>query len=170
MNEELRRLHEADQSDRQRWASGPPVGDEEARVVDRDQARRRRAAELVEAGALAEAADSFHAAMLLQHGEAPADYERARALGERAAALGHPTGRWLAAAARDRWLMRPGRPQQYGTQYTLQEGRWVLWTVDPATTDAERAAAGVPPLAAAQRQAERMTRPLRPPATAPEEH
>lgn len=164
MNEELRRLYEADQADRQRWVSGPPEGDEEARVIDRDRARRRRTAELVEAGALAEAADYFHATMLFQHGETPADYERARALAERAAALGHPTGRWLAAAAHDRWLTHQGQPQKYGTQYTLQEGQWVLAPVDPATTDAERAAAGVPPLAEAPHRYGRPRRGRRRPA------
>lgn len=50
------------------------------------------------------------------------------------------------AAAYDRWLMRQGRAQKYGTQYLIRDGRWVLYEVDPATTDAQRARWNVPPL------------------------
>ncbi len=63
------------------------------------------------------------------------------------AELGHRAARWLAAAAHDRWLMRQGKPQKYGTQYVTEGDRWRLWEVDPATTDQERKEWSVPPLA-----------------------
>ena len=66
------------------------------------------------------------------------------------AALGHPAGRWLAAAAYDRWLTQQGRPQKYGTQYRQAGGRWELYEVDAATNDEERAHWNVPPLAEAR--------------------
>lgn len=61
--------------------------------------------------------------------------------------------------------MRQGKPQKYGTQYVAAGPRWRVWTwgkryrlwdVDPATTDAERAEWGVPPLAAAQDMAQKV--------------
>jgi hypothetical protein len=43
----------------------------------------------------------------------------------------------------DRWLAHQGKPQKYGTNFLpvyLPTGtQWVLWDVDPLTTDAERA-------------------------------
>lgn len=53
--------------------------------------------------------------------------------------------------------MSQKQPQKYGTQYTKTDGVWVLYEVDPATTDAERAEWRVPPLSAAKARAEAMT-------------
>jgi hypothetical protein len=146
MNEELRQLYEADQGDRR---AGQPPPD----VVQRDRARRRRVVELLDAGAARSGEDFFHAAMVFQHGDSLDDYRRARELALRAAEVGHRPGRWLAAAALDRWLMRQGIPQKYGTQYRSGD-RYELYEVDPATTDEERAEWDVPPLADARRRAE----------------
>jgi hypothetical protein len=150
VHEELRELYEADQGDRR--AEPPPPG-----VVERDAWRRRRVAELLDAGAVQEGEDFHHAAMVFQHGDRLEDYWRAHELAGRAAELGYRRGRWLAAAAYDRWLMHQGRPQKYGTQYRVDGDRWVLHEVDPATTDAERAEWDVPPLAEARQRAERMS-------------
>ncbi|HXM56225.1 MAG TPA: hypothetical protein VOB72_12610 [Candidatus Dormibacteraeota bacterium] len=150
MHDELRELHEADQADR--LAAEPPPD-----VIDRDRRRRGRVAELLDAGAAADGADFHHAAMVFQHGDELGDYWRAHQLALRAVELGYGPGRWLAAAAYDRWLMHQRRPQKYGTQYRGAGGAWVLYDVDPATTDAERAAWDVPSLAEARRRAERMT-------------
>jgi len=90
------------------------------------------------------------------------DYWRAHELARKGADLGHRGARWLAAAAYDRWLMRQGKPQKYGTQYVPDGERWRLWEDDPATTDEERKEWCVPPLAEAIRRAEEMTR-TRPP-------
>jgi hypothetical protein len=51
-----------------------------------------------------------------------------------------------------------GKPQKYGTNYVSDGRRQQLWDVDPATTDAERAAWDVPPLAEQLRKAEEATR------------
>ena len=88
----------------------------------------------------------------------------ARELALKAAELGHlQLARWLAAAAYDRWLMLQNKPQKYGTQYRSDGDRWKLWDVDPATTDAERAAWDVPSLAEALALAEELTRDNPPP-------
>lgn len=54
--------------------------------------------------------------------------------------------------------MDQGRPQKYGTQYIAIADEWKLYSVDPATTDAERAAWNVPSLSEALAQAVSMTR------------
>ena len=137
---ELREIFEADQQDRKQV----PL---QVDVNLRDAARRERVLAIIEAGGLAEPEDYFHAAMVFQHGTDLKDYQRAHQLARKAAEMGYRPGRWLAAAAYDRWLMSQGQPQKYGTQYRDQNGVMVLWTVDPETTDEERAQWDVPPLA-----------------------
>jgi hypothetical protein len=151
MSEELRQVYEADQADRRGGHLSPDV-------FERDRTRRRRVAELLDAGAAESGEDFFHAAMVFQHGDSPDDYQRAHELALRAAELGHRPGRWLAAAALDRWLMHQGRPQKYGTQYRLSGDGYELYEVDPATTDEERAEWDVPPLTEARRRAEDVAR------------
>lgn len=68
LNEELRNLFEADQSDRVSAQLSPDL-------LERDRARRRRVVELLDAGAVETADDFFHAAMTFQHGEGLDDYE-----------------------------------------------------------------------------------------------
>jgi hypothetical protein len=76
----------------------------------------------------------------------------------RAKDLGFTKAKWLVAATYDRWLMHAGEPQKYGTQYRTEGEQWILWPVDPDTTDEERAVLNVSPLAVAQQRAEEMNR------------
>jgi hypothetical protein len=57
MGEELRRLYDADQSDRDSRRLRPDLW-------ERDRARRRRVQELIDSGALVSAEDHYHAAMV----------------------------------------------------------------------------------------------------------
>jgi hypothetical protein len=113
------------------------------------QARRALAEQLLEAGAAHSAEDYFHGAMLLQHGDRPEHHLRARELALKATEMGHPRARYMVAAATDRWLMRQGKPQKYGTNtYPSEDGSgWRVWDYDPATTDEDRAEWDVPPIA-----------------------
>jgi tetratricopeptide (TPR) repeat protein len=146
-NPELKRLMDEDQADRR-----PPVGsispDHWKQIAERDRQRRQRVSELLGAGAAKTGADFFAAALVFQHGDKLEDYARARELAAEAARRGHPRGLWLTAAAWDRWLMRAGQPQRFGTQYTLDKasGKMNLYPVDPAVTDAERSRWGMLPL------------------------
>lgn len=150
MNEELAQLCEADQADRR--------GSISSDLGKRDGVRRKRATELIESGALQDGDDYYHAALIFQHGSEFANYWHAHELALKAAELGHRGGRWLAAAAYDRWLMKQGKPQKYGTQYVgSSDGTYHLWDVDPETTDEERAQWSVPPLAKALQRAEEIT-------------
>jgi hypothetical protein len=158
MNTELQALYEQDQADRSVFFE--QLDHEQLQhVLQRDRARRQRVEELVESEALQAPEDYFHAAMVFQHGETLGDFWRAHELAKRGAELGHPNCRWLAAATYDRWLMNQGKSQMYGTQYTSRDDEpYRLWDVDPTTTDEERAAWNVPPLAEALQQAEELSR------------
>ncbi len=154
----LRALYEEDQEECRQWHG--------AEVFLASQARRARAEALIALDVLHTAADYWHAALLLQHGEVSAHWWQAHTLALRAAELGYPQARWLAAAALDRWLLRQDRPQKYGTQSVGDDHGGVrVWDVDPATSDAERAAWDVLPLAALHAQA--AVHPHRPPDAAP---
>jgi hypothetical protein len=151
VHQELHDLFDEDQADRR--------GERPADLRRRDERRRRRVEQLLAQGAVTDPDDLFCAAMVFQHGSDRAHYRRAHELARRAAELGSTRpARWLAAAAHDRWLMAGGLAQQYGTQYRTVGGRWVLYQVDPTTSDEERARWDVPPLAQALRRAEEMTR------------
>lgn len=147
MNDELRALCEEDLADARTFR-----GDE---AFLASQARRGRVEALVAAGALHTAEDYYHASRVFQHGERLEHWWRAHELARAAAALGHPRARYQAAAALDRWLMRQGKPQKYGTNSVVDGDRWRVWDYDLATTDAERAAWEVPPLAELLARAER---------------
>ncbi|GAC1343424.1 MAG: hypothetical protein NVSMB27_03360 [Ktedonobacteraceae bacterium] len=154
MNQDLLALFEADQADRQ----DHPAFDtpEYWQLRERDAQRRRRVSELIVEGALKDPEDYHSAAMVFQHGETVQDIWQAYELASKAASMGFARSRWLAAAAMDRWLMYQGKPQKYGTQFVPDGKRYRLWDVDPATTDAERAANQVPSLQEQVLQAERM--------------
>ena len=154
LNAELMQIHDQDQADR---AGGFDKIDWK-QVTPRDQARRKRVDEIVAAGGAKVADDYYHAAMVFQHGDAPDEIQRAHDLAIKAVEIDpkHSAARWLAAAAEDRRLMYEKKPQRWGTQYQKQNGTWVLWPVDPATTDEQRAEWNVPPLAQAKARAEQM--------------
>lgn len=156
MNDELRRLFEADQGDRESDALSGFRTDPDAAmaVFERDRARRVRVAEILDAGGAETADDYYWAAMVFQHGDDVASPRRAHELALRALSIdpAHEKARWLAAAAMDRELVRRGQLQRYGTQFFVDdEGRWSLSPFDPAVTDEERARWNVRPLAEALR-------------------
>ena len=157
MNRELQELYKQDQADR---ANFEQLDQEQRRqMFRRDRSRRQWVEEFLEGTVSLTAEDYFHAAMIFQHGETTEHIWRAYELASKGAELGHPNCRWLTAAAYDRWLMRQGKPQKYGTQYTARNNEpYRLWDVDPTTTDEERAMWNVPPLAEALRRAEDLNR------------
>lgn len=139
MVQELHALFEQDQADRH--------GGLHAGMGERDRRRRERLTVLLTEDSFQDAADNWHAAMLLQRGDSLDDYWRAHELAKHGAALGHAGCRWLAAAAYDRWLVNQGQPQKFGTQSRTIGGHLVLCSIDPATTGAERAEGLAKPLA-----------------------
>ncbi len=63
--------------------------------------------------------------------------------------------------------MLAGKPQKFGTQLVEVDGKWKVYDVDPATTDAERAEWGLPPLAEAHARAAELNQTLKAAATSP---
>lgn len=138
-NRQLRELFEEDRSDSVTFRGV------EAFVAS--QARRWIAQTIAAAGEVRTANDYYYAARLLQHGEQLEHWAQARELALRAAGMGHADARYMAAAALDRWLLRQGKPQKYGTNSVWGKDGWWVGDYDPATTDEERAEWNVPPLA-----------------------
>jgi hypothetical protein len=157
INRELYTLFTADQADR----AGNLDKIDWKVVAPRDEQRRVRTLAIVKAGQARVAADYYHAAMVMQHGATVEDTMQARAWALRAVELDGKDqhARWLAAAAEDRILRRQGKPQKWGTQYEVENGKWVVAPVDPKTTDAERAQWNVPSLAEARARAASMAPP-----------
>lgn len=111
-----------------------------------------REAELIrrfDDGELTAAADLFYAGAVLVRSSSLERLLVAESLGRRAALLGDERGKPVAAEAEDRQALLRGEPQPYGTQYAFNTilDRWVVYAVDPDTTDEQRAAAGLPDLA-----------------------
>ncbi|PTX91253.1 hypothetical protein [Opitutus sp. ER46] len=111
-NPELARLFREDQDDRQ---AGQVI--DWSKVIPRDAARVKRAKELYNRGLLRTGGDYFHAAMVLQRADAADDFLLAHELCIVALLKGEKRARWLAAASEDRFLLKIGRPQRFGTQY-----------------------------------------------------
>lgn len=157
-NAELTRIYEDDQADR----SGGPGAMEKAdwtAIEARDKARQERVHQILAQGGAKTADDYHHAAMVFQHGDTDEEIAEAHELSLKAVELDpeHPSARWLAAASKDRLLMRQGKPQLYGTQFKkIDGGKWILYEVDPSVTDEERAKWDCPPLSEAQKRVEKM--------------
>jgi hypothetical protein len=146
LNAELLALYQADQADR---LGNNPEKINWAEVSPRDAQRRARVSEIVASGGAKVSDDFFHAAMVFQHGDSLKDYERAYELALKSTQLSpsHERSRWLTAAALDRKLLNEGKPQRYGTQFSMVGGKLKLSPFDPTVTDSERAEWDVPSLA-----------------------
>jgi hypothetical protein len=100
-DEELARMFKEDQSDRAPLEKdGKPI--DWSVVAKRDEARLARVKELYAAGRLRTGADHYHAAMVLQHAQAPEDFLLAHELCVVAIGKGEERAKWLAAARQDR--------------------------------------------------------------------
>ncbi len=140
--------------------AGAGASSASAAFIERGVARRREAWALVEKGRAKQADDAFHAASILVGSDRSAEVARAGELARQALARDPDllAARPLVATAEDRARMLAGQPQKYGTQLVEVAGAWKVYDVDPATSDAERAEWGLPPLADAQARAAELNR------------
>jgi hypothetical protein len=113
-NPELTRLYDEDQKERQNWQS--MTQDQIDAMSRRDTVRRKRAAELLQSGAVKTGEDYEHAAFLFQHGAEPSDYLLAHILAMTAVGVESKRSPWLSTATLDRYLHSIGKPQIFGTQ------------------------------------------------------
>lgn len=140
-NPELQELFEQDQAARQD-DSFYKNGDQ---VHAFDTMRRMRVLRLLDDGVPKTPHDFFHAAMVLQHGDSPLDYKLSNELCKKAVAMdpNFRGAKWLGAASWDRYLHSLGKPQIYGTQFTIVDGKYYLMKADfSQVTDDERRTVG----------------------------
>lgn len=144
--ERLERLYEQGLAE-----EGSTDADEQAEVEERRRERADEVREILAADVPLMPLDQLHAAAVLVDSRDPADLALARDLALDAAERGAEDGFALAAEAIDRECLQRGIPQRYGTQYIYSPvtSQWFLYEWDPATTDVERRAMGVPTLAEA---------------------
>ncbi|HEY0414722.1 MAG TPA: hypothetical protein VGD66_16440 [Allosphingosinicella sp.] len=150
-NPQMTQIFAADQAARQDWSKA-----DRGAVARDDAARLAGTTALLRSGALRSGEDFYHAAFLFQHGEQADDYLLAHSLALIAIARGRSDATWIAAASLDRYLLKIGRKQVYGTQYQSAPGEQV--TQEPfdraLVSDPLRGALGVPTLA--EQEAERL--------------
>lgn len=140
-NAEMTALFTADQADRQ----VPHI--DWAMVGSRDQQRRSRTQQLIDAGALHSGDDFLHAAFVFQHGAVPDDFLKAHLLAMVAIARGNRGAIWIASATLDRYLQNIHQPQVLGTQFLLKPDGTTQEPYNRALiSDALRQALNVPPL------------------------
>ena len=125
------------------------LGDGPFESLDEDFLERQEVRRLVKAEQLVTAEDFLYAGVILSTSSHPDDLTAAWASGLKAAELGNDLGFRVAAEAIDRVQMVSGAPQRYGTQYYYVDvlQKWRLYPVDEKTSDEERAAMGVEPMA-----------------------
>jgi len=139
---ELLKIVQEDQADR----SGSYDSIDWSKVDPRDLARRTRVAAIFAEGCFKIASDYASAAMVYQHGKTADHYYQAFIWANAAVRLGDESQRWLTAAALDRYLVKIGQKQLFGTQLSKNStelakgasGRWCLQPVEPSFPEAMR--------------------------------
>jgi hypothetical protein len=131
----LLKLVQEDQADR----SGPYDSVDWARVNPRDLARRIEVAKIFAEGCFNSASDFASAAMVYQHGSSASHYYQAFIWANDAVKLGDESQRWLSAAALDRYLVKTGHKQLFGTQFSKDpQGRWCIQPVEASFPESIR--------------------------------
>lgn len=131
---EIQRIFDADQKDRSHGPSLPVSQEEWKKLSDRDEARRKRVRQLIDAGALTTGKDYRQAAFVFQHGATPSDFLFAHLLAMAGVSKGDEDSRWIAAAALDRYLESVKQSQVFGTQFS-KRGPSEPWTQEPYDRD-----------------------------------
>jgi hypothetical protein len=106
-NAELTLLFKEDQRVRQ----PKPLGPDEPKITRNDGDRLALVKEMIAHDQVHTTADELHAAIVLQHASASADYLLAHTLAVLCAAGGDKTCLWLSSASLDRYLMSMQQPQ-----------------------------------------------------------
>ncbi len=104
--------------------------DELADLRSRDAGRRLEVVELSRMGCINTAEDYKNAALIFQHGEEPADYYRSYEMSKKGIALGDSSQKSMMAMSLDRYLVKSGIKQLFGTQATKDSGA-TCWCLEP---------------------------------------
>lgn len=126
-------------------------------ISHRDDLRRKRVFELLAQNKVITPKDKYNAAIILQHtgmfyendklkSKSYENYFLASLLARSAYSEGFEKAKHLIAVTYDRYSWMAFGFQKYGTQSTFIDNKEVWVTIDPATTDKERAEYNIPPL------------------------
>ena len=153
---QIKAIFDADQADRQGNIDWAKVG-------PRDLTRQAAVLKLLQSGRVATSEELVGAAFVFQHGNCPNHYLLAHTLADQAIRRGdrQAVTKFIFAATYDRWLLSTGKLQKYAIQY-MGDGDGCntrLSATDPASTDAERTALGLPTLAEAEARAPTLNQP-----------
>jgi len=87
-------------------------------VAQQDEERRGKVLKILASDQDLSANDYFYAALIMQHGSKPSDYKKAMELAQQSIKIdpSHAKAKWLACASEDRYLIKIGEPQVWGTQ------------------------------------------------------
>ncbi|MES2526812.1 MAG: hypothetical protein V4598_06980 [Bdellovibrionota bacterium] len=125
---DLRDIAEEDQSDRKNFFK---MSEEELSDLSyRDAERRNKVSEFSRMGCLNTAEDFKNAALVFQHGSEPHDFYRSFEWSKKGIALGDISQRSMLAMALDRYLVKSGMKQLFGTQATKDSGS-PCWCLEP---------------------------------------
>jgi len=124
--QELNALVKADQQDRIE-----PI--DWAKVLPRDEVRRKRIGEIFGEGCFKTAADYAAAALVYQHGNSPDHFFQTFLWAKRAVELGDASQKRLMALGIDRYLVQIGHKQLFATQGAKIAGQdcWCLEELEP---------------------------------------
>ncbi len=164
LRQELLTLVQADQAEREGFAAAAASNDTAylMRLLAADSARTARLQEIVATlngwpGASLVGEDGADAAFLiLQHSPSHEFQKQMLPMLKEAARRGEADPQDVALLT-DRLLVQEGKPQRYGSQFSVIEGELVLDPIeDEANVDQRRAQIGLPPLAEYLKMAEEM--------------
>ena len=148
-NEELQKLVDADQNDRSTDSDEP--------IAPKDDIRRKRVLELLAKNQIVTPQDKYNAALILQHtgmvfvgnkltSKSVENHYLAYQLVKSAFEEGYEDAQYFVAVTYDRYSWMSFGYQKYGTQTTYIDDKPVWVTIDPTTTNEERAQYNVPHL------------------------
>jgi hypothetical protein len=142
----------------------PHTGEEVVALQQRTLERADKTKALLGQKGVDSAADHYYAALVFVQCTREVELELAHQQGLVAAERGETRGFRVAAEAFDKLLLKRGMLQRYGTQFVWEPvlRSWRLYPIDPRTTDAERKAMGVPPLAELEQQAAELNKKKKP--------
>ncbi len=127
-SEDLQDIAEEDQADRKNFFQ--MSDDELSDLRSRDTNRREKVLELSRMGCLNTAADYKAASLIYQHGESPEDYLRSYNWSKQGIAMGDLSQKSMMAMSLDRYLVKSGIKQLFGTQATKSAGS-PCWCIEP---------------------------------------
>lgn len=148
ISSELQSLFDADQADRTSLRGNWDNQEFIQRMGDNDRLRLERASEIYDLSkseviSLTDS-EKVQLAFLFQHSHDTDDYWKAYELAESAG----EEGKWIAAAAEDRWLISKGEKQKWGTQFLGEtEQAPMLSDEESGITDEMRIEREIPPRA-----------------------